>query len=310
MRFVFYHPQPIKAAKRWTPLIVFCVLLMLTFSILFKGLKNLHLDLSNIEASLISFTIASLGGIISSVLVRRIKEEEDSSEELTDPFLFLALGKTYKHLNRSVAYSKGKMHDRLAQIAHEVGEIRSDLGNTVHNQTSRSSYQVVESIFAWMQMLTASSMAFAHGANDVANAIGPLSAVVAILQTGNVQSVSNNIPSWILLLGGSGIVIGLATWGWRVIETIGKKITELTPSRGFAAEFAASTTILFASKLGLPISTTHTLVGAVLGVGLARGMSALNLNTVRDIFISWIVTVPAGALLSIIFFQFFRFIFI
>ena len=144
-------------------------------------------------------------------------------------------------------------------------------------------------------------MAFAHGANDVANAIGPLSAAIGILKTG-LFAVNSPVPTWALALGGVGIVTGLATWGWRVIETIGKKITELTPSRGFCAEFGAATTIILASRLGMPISTTHTLVGAVLGVGFARGIGALNLTTTRDIVISWIVTVPIGALLAIILF--------
>ena len=141
-------------------------------------------------------------------------------------------------------------------------------------------------------------MAFSHGANDVANAIGPLVAAVGILQHGLV-AMQATTPTWALLLGASGIVIGLATWGWRVIETIGKKITELTPTRGFTAEFVAAATILVASRLGMPISTTHTLVGAVIGVGLARGIEALNLATTRDIFLSWIVTMPAGALFTV-----------
>jgi phosphate/sulfate permease len=121
--------------------------------------------------------------------------------------------------------------------------------------------------------------------------------------------MKTTVPAWVLALGGVGIIIGLATWGWRVIETVGKRITELTPTRGFSAEFGAAITIVFASKLGLPISTTHTLVGAVLGVGLARGIGALNLNTVRDIIISWIVTIPAGAGLAILFFYILKAIF-
>ena len=118
------------------------------------------------------------------------------------------------------------------------------------------------------------------------------------------------IPPWLLALGGAGIVIGLATWGWRVIETIGKKITELTPTRGFAAEFGAAATILLASKLGLPISTTHALVGAVFGVGMARGLKALNLQTLKEILLSWIVTIPLCALLSILMFYLLKFLFI
>ena len=145
-------------------------------------------------------------------------------------------------------------------------------------------------------------MAFAHGANDVANAIGPLSAAVQTAQDA-VVAAKAAVPMWALALGGIGIVIGLATYGWRVMEPVGKKITELTPSRGFCAEFGAATTIVIASKLALPISTTHTLVGAVLGVGLARGIGALNLTTVRDIAISWVVTIPAGAIMAILFYK-------
>ena len=141
-------------------------------------------------------------------------------------------------------------------------------------------------------------MAFAHGANDVANAIGPVSAALQILNKGSFNSEAHT-PVWLLALGGGGIILGLATWGWRVIETIGKKITELTPSRGFSAEFGAAATILIASKLGLPVSTTHALVGAVLGVGLVRGMKALNLGTLKEIAISWVITIPLCALLSI-----------
>ena len=144
-------------------------------------------------------------------------------------------------------------------------------------------------------------MAWGVGANDVANAIGPLAAVVSILQTGVVGAKAAT-PSWILFLGALGIVIGLLTFGRAVMRTVGEKITDLTPSKGFAAELAAGSTIVLASATGLPISTTHTLVGAVLGVGLARGIAALNLNVIRTIFVSWIVTLPAGALLSILFF--------
>ena len=156
----------------------------------------------------------------------------------------------------------------------------------------------VEKVFALLMVVTACCMAFAHGSNDVANAIGPLAAVVSVVSTGEITASSTLAP-WILPLGGLGIVAGLAPFGHRVIATIGEGITHLTPSRGFAAEMAAACTVVIASGTGLPISTTQTLVGAVLGVGLARGVSALNLGIIRNIVISWIVTLPAGALLSI-----------
>jgi PiT family inorganic phosphate transporter len=160
----------------------------------------------------------------------------------------------------------------------------------------------VERVFGVLMVVTACAMAFAHGSNDVANAIGPVAAVVGIVQSGGEVASKSELPIWVLILGGGGIVLGLMMYGKHVIATIGKNITELTPSRGFAATLAAATTVVVASGTGLPISTTHTLVGAVLGVGLARGIGALDLNVVRTIFLSWIVTLPAGALMSIAFF--------
>jgi len=163
-------------------------------------------------------------------------------------------------------------------------------------------YASVEKVFAVLMIVTACGMAFAHGSNDVANAIGPLAAVVSIVESGGVIGSKSSLPVWILLLGGGGIVVGLALFGGPVMRTIGKKITELTPSRGFAAELAAATTVVIASGTGIPVSTTHTLVGAVLGVGMARGIAALNLGVLKNIAVSWIVTLPAGAILSMMFF--------
>ena len=163
-------------------------------------------------------------------------------------------------------------------------------------------FQSVEKIFGILMIFTACAMAFAHGSNDVANAIGPVAAVVSIVNSGGIISQKSPLPIWVLLLGATGIVLGLAMYGHKVIATIGNSITELTPSRGFCGELAASTTVVLASGTGIPISTTHTLVGAVLGVGLARGISALNMRMIGSIFMSWIITLPAGAILSIIFF--------
>lgn len=162
-------------------------------------------------------------------------------------------------------------------------------------------YASVERVFAVLMIFTASAMAFAHGSNDVANAVGPVAAVVSTVTNGGVLQESP-LPAWVLLLGGGGIVIGLATYGFRVMRTIGEKITALTPSRGFAAELSAASTVVLASFTGLPVSTTHTLVGAVLGVGIARGIAALNMRVVGNIFMSWVVTLPAGAFMAILFF--------
>ncbi|RTR30585.1 inorganic phosphate transporter [Shewanella atlantica] len=160
----------------------------------------------------------------------------------------------------------------------------------------------VEKVFAILMVVTACCMAFAHGSNDVANAIGPLAAVVSVVNSGGEIGAKAPLVWWILPLGAVGIVMGLAIFGKRVMKTIGKNITHLTPSRGFAAELAAASTVVIASGTGLPISTTQTLVGAVLGVGMARGIAAINIGVVRNIVVSWVITLPAGAALSIMFF--------
>ena len=170
-------------------------------------------------------------------------------------------------------------------------------------------YTNVEKVFAVLMVVTACAMAFAHGSNDVANAIGPLAAVVSVVTSGGDIGSTAKLAWWVLPLGAVGIVAGLAMLGKRVIATIGNGITHLTPSRGFAAELAAASTVVLASGTGLPISTTQTLVGAVLGVGMARGIAALNLGVVRNIVISWVVTLPAGAIMSIAFFYILKAIF-
>lgn len=172
-----------------------------------------------------------------------------------------------------------------------------------------SHYQDVERVFGVLMIFTACSMAFAHGSNDVANAVGPVAAVIGVLSSGGVVSQQMAMPPWVLLLGGIGIVAGLMTYGHKVIATVGQRITELTPSRGFCCEMAAAATVVLASGTGLPISTTHTLVGAVLGVGLARGIAALNLRVIGTILMSWIITLPIGAVLAILFFFIFKAIF-
>ncbi len=160
----------------------------------------------------------------------------------------------------------------------------------------------MEKIFGVLMIFTAIAIAFAHGSNDVANAIGPVAAVIGLVNSAGEIAAKSATPVWILFLGGGGIVFGLATYGHKVIATVGSGITELTPSRGFAATLGAAITIVFASAVGLPISTTHTLVGGVLGVGLARGIGALNVGVIQTIFMSWIVTLPAGATLAVIFY--------
>ncbi|WP_057832069.1 inorganic phosphate transporter [Colwellia sp. TT2012] len=190
----------------------------------------------------------------------------------------------------------------VAVIVAIIGKVLISRLKFDETLAKKAQYVNVEKVFAVLMVITACAMAFAHGSNDVANAIGPLAAVVSIVENDGQISATSAIAWWILPLGGFGIVAGLALFGHKVMATIGQGITHLTPSRGFAAELAAASTVVIASGAGLPISTTQTLVGAVLGVGMARGIAAINLGVVRNIVISWVVTLPIGAGLSILFF--------
>lgn len=225
----------------------------------------------------------------------------------------VTLIKGLKHVFKDVSFKLS--YPEMFLIAGIVGILVAILGAYLmsrvklnDNGNDDDRFANVEKVFAILMVFTACAMAFAHGSNDVANAVGPMAAAIATIKSGAITAKST-MPSWILLAGGVGIVVGLATFGYKVMATIGKKITELTPSRGFAAELGASCTVVLASGIGLPISTTHTLVGAVLGVGLARGIAAINLRMVGNIFTSWVITLPAGAVLSIIFFYVFKAIF-
>ena len=211
--------------------------------------------------------------------------------------------KGLKHVGVSLTTSQSIAWSLVfALIVALIGTLLLQRVDNTTREKNGAMFDGVERIFAILMVLTACAMAFAHGSNDVANAIGPLAAIVSVIQSGGEIAAKSLVPPWILLIGASGIVIGLAMLGFRVMMTVGRAITELTPSRGFAAELAAAGTVVIASGTGLPISTTHTLVGAVLGVGLARGIGAINLSVVGKIILSWIVTLPVGAGLSILFF--------
>ena len=248
---VLDRDKPIEELTKIGPFFFFYVFFIMGLVTLFKGLKNLKLDLDLPEALAASTALGLVGAAFGVVLMRRASRRA------------------------------GEMKDDADQFRH------------------------VERVFVVLQIMTACAVAFAHGSNDVANSIGPLAAVHSIVTTGAAATTASVEP-WMLALGGLGIIIGLATWGYRVMETVGKKITELTPSRGFAAELAAATTIVLASRMGIPVSTTHILVGSVLGVGLARGIGALDLRVVGSIFVSWIATLPLAAVLSVFFFYFFK----
>ncbi len=309
-KMIFFNYFPLEQAKKLTPIIVFIYVTMLSLLLLNNLLENLDIEISTLQGVSYSLLLGLIGSLISIILIRRIsfKTTRKMVSPSHSPEIANSLIKAKKHLQKVMNTAVGDMRYHTSILLEEVDDLSSSIKKSIEKEVSPSEYQYVEKIFSYLQIFSASLMAFAHGANDVANAIGPLAAAVQILISGTTN-IQAHIPAWALILGGSGIIIGLATWGWRVIETIGKKITELTPTRGFAAEFGAATTILIASRLGMPISTTHTLVGAVIGVGFARGIEALNLAMIRDIIVTWIVTVPAGAFLAVLFFYCINFIF-
>ncbi|KAL8037773.1 hypothetical protein ABFX02_11G059700 [Erythranthe guttata] len=263
-RFVYSAPNPGQAAAAAAPIAVFLGVTGISFAA-FPLSKTLPIAVAQ------ALTAGTAGAFLVDRTIRKQLGHllANSAEEEADS---------------AGAKSESKNIGFLSDIAGPTG----------------TNLEIVYGVFGYMQILSACFMSFAHGGNDVSNAIGPLAAALSILQggmTGGEIVIPNDVLAW----GGFGIVAGLMMWGYRVIATIGKKITELTPTRGFAAEFAAASVVLGASKLGLPISATHTLVGAVMGVGFARGLNSVRAETVREIVTSWAVTIPAGATFAVIY---------
>ncbi|KAJ9176328.1 hypothetical protein P3X46_011652 [Hevea brasiliensis] len=262
-RFVYSAPNPGQAAAAAAPVAVFAGVTGISFAA-FPLSKTFPLALAQALAC----------GAAGALLVSRI------------------IHKQLGHLLAKATSTQSEPQESSTIRNKNIGFL-SDFAGPKGTQL-----ELVYGVFGYMQVLSACFMSFAHGGNDVSNAIGPLAAALSIIH-GGASGAEIVIPTDVLAWGGFGIVAGLTMWGYRVIATIGKKITELTPTRGFAAEFAAASVVLFASKLGLPISATHTLVGAVMGVGFARGLNSVRAGTVREIVASWLVTIPAGAGFSV-----------
>lgn len=266
-----------------------------------------------------------VGGVLAFVLMQSVrklilnKPDPFAAAKKWGPYYIFLVGftislvtltKGLKHLDISLSQLNGVL------VSVGLGALIALFGGYLLRKTERDleadkahRFASVEKVFAPMMIFTAAAMAFAHGSNDVANGIGPLAAVVSIVGSGGEIVQESGLPIWVLFVGGVGIVTGLATMGYRVMKTIGTKITELTPTRGFCAELAAASTVVLASGTGLPVSTTHILVGAVMGVGLARGIGALDLRMIGKIIASWIITLPIAGILAAIFFFILRAIF-
>ncbi|KAJ7953554.1 Phosphate transporter [Quillaja saponaria] len=259
-RFVYSAPNPGQAAATAAPIAVFVGV---------TGISFAAFPLSKVFPLALVQALAC--GTAGAILVNRIIHRQ--------------LGHLLVESNTpQLQQDEGTSHKNIGFLSDIAGPKGTQL-------------EIVYGVFGYMQVLSACFMSFAHGGNDVSNAIGPLAAALSILHGASGTDIA--IPIDVLAWGGFGIIAGLMMWGYRVIATIGKKITELTPTRGFAAEFAAASVVLFASKLGLPISATHTLVGAVMGVGFARGLNSVRAETVKEIVASWAVTIPVGAVLSV-----------
>jgi PiT family inorganic phosphate transporter len=258
-----------------------------------------------------------IAGIVSFLLFRSVqtlifesKKPTHSAKFYLPAYVFLSiivlalvtLFSGLNHLGIAISFSQAIWISVLISlIAAIIGRILLQRFHNLRDTQKTPNFAQLEKVFGILMIFTACTMAFAHGSNDVANAIGPLAAIVTIAH-GAILNTHSPIPFWVMGLGAFGIMLGLATYGYRVIATIGHEITQLTPSRGFAAQLATASTVLVSSGIGLPISTTQTLVGAVLGVGIARGIGAINLTVVGSIFVSWVITLPAGALLSIVYY--------
>jgi len=307
-RKILFAMNPINATRKLIPILVFIVLLVFTLSVLMNGMGSLHVKFSGLETLLIGCGIGLIGALISFFVLKKVYLPQEQAVSANTSQQVFSLNKAVRHLKRVKLTSKGDRRDQVSRILRDVEDYAEEVREHSNLYTASSDYKIVEKMFASLQIMSAAYVAFAHGANDVANAIGPVAAALEIIRKGGL-SMTSHVPAWLLAMGGVGIVVGLATWGWRVMETIGRKITELTPTRGFSAEFGAAITILVASKFGLPISTTHCIVGAVLGVGLARGISALNIRVLRDIVLSWIITIPSSAIVCILIFYLIRAIF-
>jgi len=292
--------DPVASTRRWFPVFCFAVFFIMSLVTIFKGLKNLNLDLDIHQSVAIAAAIGALAAAVGAYAVRRAKvpEPADGQPQPAHPLL---VERSLRDLKDRIATLQPAVEGDLAErLGNLSSELETLAGEPVPSGL-RPEFRFVERSFGWLQILSACFVAFAHGSNDVANAVGPLAAVVSIARTGGVAEQAP-VETWILLLGGIGIVLGLATFGRRVMATIGERITHLTPSRGFSAEFAAATTIVVASRLGLPISTTHTLVGGVMGVGFARGFASLNPAVIKEIVIAWLIEVPAAAIFAILFY--------
>jgi PiT family inorganic phosphate transporter len=258
-------------------------------------------------------------GFLIFHLVRRLvldREEPMEAARRVGPFFFFAvvfviglvtLFKGLKHLKLDFDLPEALLLSAFLGVAGALAGrfFVSRVKRREEREGTLDRFRNVERVFGVLVVLTACAIAFAHGSNDVANAIGPLAAVIQVAQGADLAGKAAVAP-WMLVVGGIGIVLGLATWGYRVMETVGRRITELTPSRAFAAQMAAALTIVVASRLGIPVSTTHILVGSVLGVGVARGIGALDLRVVGRILVSWVATLPAAAVMSVFFFYFFK----
>ena len=287
------------------------------FSLAGIGTEAVYWD--KIGTIVVSWIVSPLmGGLISFGLtlsiVKLILNTDDpfgNAKKWAPVYLFLVgfvialvtLFKGLEHLNINLSATMSVVASAgFGALLGFVGKLFINRVKVDSEAEKKFHFDSVEKVFIPLQIVTACAMAFAHGSNDVANGIGPLAAVNSIVSTGGQVLQKAELPIWILLLGGIGIVVGLATMGYRVMLTIGKQITELTPTRGFSAELAAASTVVIASRTGIPVSTTHILVGAVMGVGLARGIAALDLRVVGKIIMSWVITLPVAGILSAFFF--------
>ena len=291
-KFVFQKDDALERTVYIFPFLTFFTFLISTFFIIYKGTPQLNLDdTSALDSSIISVSVSLFISILSWYLYI--------------PYARKKMKQVEEDIPRSISYvnaMEGEIEvrdltskEKIKQLKEEIKEItnkeKSEITNSLHSNASIYD-EDIEKLCSPLQVITACFSSFAHGANDVSNSIAPFATVYGIHAYGEINKKSD-VPVWILFMGGAGIVLGLSTWGYRVIERIGKDLTKITPSRGFIIELSSSLTTLIASRANIPVSTTHCQIGSIVGCGIADKKNNVKWSLVKEIVLSWFVTLPA-----------------
>jgi solute carrier family 20 (sodium-dependent phosphate transporter) len=320
--FIFKSEKPFEYTLVLFPILTFFTFFINVLFIIYKGTPNLDLDDMPLwKCLLISMGIGTVMALISQYIylpyvkknVRRNGNPKENSNEIENGSIKMSVVRTESYREATITFesstdeNKNYIYDNKQTIEFNILGAKKYASNLEKNkldnevellhQNAEDIDKESDELCSWLQIITACFSSFAHGSNDVANAIAPLATIYAIYKDGYLREESI-VPIWVLVLGGFGIVVGLSTWGYKIIDRIGRELTKITPSRGFVIELAAATTVIIASRAEIPVSTTHCQVGSVLGCGMTSGFKNIKWSLVKGILFSWLVTLPFTGLLS------------